>query len=208
MGSLHSLFLWVRINFVKDAFSSSSTRKLTAQHVTVPLHEKPRLFQMGAGVHGISTRIDHFRLPGLWCVHFYRYRARLRLNDIWLDILPGSVGITPPDCDIEYRYEGRSEHLYAHFSLAPSTRNTSGHTFSDEVTIPLIQAADDEMLQSQWQETVGYAATRKAAPKCGYGKFCGDFPNATSAPIRQNCILLLNVRRNHRVEVERTDLRC
>ena len=85
----------------------------------VPLAKKPRLQMCSPGVHG-RTRNEHFHLRGLWCLHLYRYHARLSINGTELEIRPGDLGIIPADADLTYVFEGRSEHLYAHFELASS----------------------------------------------------------------------------------------
>jgi AraC-like DNA-binding protein len=65
--------------------------------------------------------IEKYQMLGFWCVHFYTYRARLRINGDWYEIHPGCVSILPPDADLEYHYRGPSEHAYAHFMMPPTT---------------------------------------------------------------------------------------
>ena len=141
---------------------TSSTRSDGTPRINVPLWKKPQLFQMGVGVHGLTVRTDRFRLPGLWCLHFYQYRGRLRLDDLWLEIAPGDVGITPPNCDIEYVYGGRSEHLYAHFSLGSITRKDEESDKPSGIEVPLLQHIDNADLWRDWQQCVGFGMAKTA----------------------------------------------
>jgi AraC family transcriptional regulator len=83
------------------------------------LSQAPELSAMAWARHGSERSTDQYVVQG-WCIHFYRYEATLALGDSQLEITPGSVGIIPPGLPHEYRYRGRSEHLYAHFTL-PAT---------------------------------------------------------------------------------------
>ncbi len=71
---------------------------------------------MAAARHGSERSSDQYQLNS-WCIHFYKYEARLLLGESELEITPGSVGIIPPGVSHEYHYRGRSEHLCAHFNL-------------------------------------------------------------------------------------------
>jgi len=84
------------------------------------LANKPAIALIGVGRHGTTRRIDVFRLPALWCVHLYRYNATIVCNGQVLTIRPGAASVFPPSATLEYRYENRSEHLFAHFTVAPS----------------------------------------------------------------------------------------
>jgi len=84
------------------------------------LSHAPELLCMAAARHGSERSSDHYVVQG-WCIHFYKYEATLIVGDNQLEITPGSVGIIPPGVSHEYHYRGRSEHLYAHFTLRAST---------------------------------------------------------------------------------------
>lgn len=86
----------------------------------VPLEQKPCLRMIGRGVHG-RTPIEHHHLHGLWCLHLYNYHARVSIDGVELDIKPGDLGILPADADLIYWFQGRSEHLFAHFELPSSS---------------------------------------------------------------------------------------
>ena len=87
-------------------------------HWTVNLEEPPVLVAIGNGTHGAPRRVESYYLPELWCLHFYRYRARLTINGEWFDIEPGTVSVVPPRTYLEYRYRGESSHMFVHFRLA------------------------------------------------------------------------------------------
>ncbi len=80
------------------------------------LSHAPELLNIAAAARGSERRPDHYQLPS-WCLHFYKYEATLLIGESELEITPGSVGIIPPGVSHEYRYRGRSEHLFAHFNL-------------------------------------------------------------------------------------------
>ncbi|MEM9419455.1 MAG: AraC family transcriptional regulator, partial [Planctomycetota bacterium] len=61
---------------------------------------------------------ERYRLPRAWCLHLYRYHARLWVDGKLFSIQPGSVTVLPPDVELDYRFEGRSEHTYVHFNPA------------------------------------------------------------------------------------------
>jgi AraC-like DNA-binding protein len=56
-------------------------------------------------------------LEGLWTLHAYSYEGELQVAGRTLPIQPGAIGIVAPNEDVEYRYKGRSEHLYVHFVM-------------------------------------------------------------------------------------------
>lgn len=84
----------------------------------VPLDSPPEVVNVGRNAHGYVPA-DRYRLRDLWSLHLYGYHAMLRLNGQEVEIRPGSIGITPPGTLMEYRYEGTSVHVYAHFKLSP-----------------------------------------------------------------------------------------
>jgi AraC family transcriptional regulator len=86
---------------------------------SMALGEPPELDTIGRGLHGIETREERYQLTS-WTIHFYGYEADLVLDGHRLSIKPGYVGIVAPGVRQEYYYQGRSEHLYAHFTLAAS----------------------------------------------------------------------------------------
>jgi AraC-like DNA-binding protein len=91
----------------------------------VDLDGPPRVVSLGVGVHGTVRPRDVFRLPDMWQLHVYRYTAELAVDSVLHTIRPGYVSLVPPGALVQYRYRGRSEHLYAHLQLSGSgTRHT------------------------------------------------------------------------------------
>jgi AraC family transcriptional regulator len=82
----------------------------------VQLSRAPRLVEIGTTRHGVERASQRYTFD-TWSVHFYKYEAGLQLGDARLRITPGCVSVIPPGVPHEYRLEGRSEHLYAHFTL-------------------------------------------------------------------------------------------
>jgi AraC-like DNA-binding protein len=79
------------------------------------LDDPPTVANVGVGVHGTTGLRDVFELPDLWQLHVYGYTAELTVGHTTHAIRPGRVSLIPPGARVEYRYRGRSEHLYAHF---------------------------------------------------------------------------------------------
>ena len=117
----------------------------------LPLEQRPRLKIIGRGTHG-RTPVEHYRLNGLWCLHFYNYHAQLSLNRIELEIKPGDLGIIPADADLVYRFKGRSEHLFAHFEMADK-----GSTWAAPAIQPT--GADHSMIYHLFEEAAGIFPT-------------------------------------------------
>jgi AraC family transcriptional regulator len=80
----------------------------------LPLEQRPRLRAMGRSLHG-RVEEERYRLKGLWCLHLYNYHAQISINRVELEIRPGDLGIVPEDAELVYRFNGPSEHLFAHF---------------------------------------------------------------------------------------------
>ena len=96
------------------------------------LDDPPEIASFGVGVHGTIGTQDVFHLPDLWQLHLYEYTAELIVDGVPHAIRPGRVSLVPPACRVEYRYQGRSEHLYAHLRLPAS---------GEPRTVPVIQNA-------------------------------------------------------------------
>ncbi|MFF4353444.1 helix-turn-helix domain-containing protein [Streptomyces sp. NPDC001530] len=100
------------------------------------LGEPPAVVNIGVGVHGVASPTDVFRLPELWQLHLYQYDAELTVDGTPHLIRPGRVSLVPPGATVRYRYQGRSEHLYAHLRIAPT---------GPPRTIPVMQDAGPEL---------------------------------------------------------------
>ncbi|KAA2260690.1 helix-turn-helix transcriptional regulator [Solihabitans fulvus] len=77
----------------------------------------PLVVHAGVGVHGINTAREVFLLPDLWQLHLYGYHAGYAVDGVDYQIRPGTVSLVPPATTVEYRYRGRSEHLFMHFRM-------------------------------------------------------------------------------------------
>lgn len=85
--------------------------------VEVPLGAPPVVVGVGRGVHGSRRQFERWQLPELYSVHFYEYRGELVVGGVRYGIKPGHVSLVPPGAVMEFHYEGRSEHLYAHLAV-------------------------------------------------------------------------------------------
>lgn len=124
-------------------------------HVQFCLDQPPRVANLGVGVHGTTGLRDVFRLPELWQLHLYRYAAELTVDGVVHAIRPGRVSLVPPGAVVEFRYGGRSEHLYVHFELPQS---------GDPLTVPVIQDAGTEtpILTDLLQQAIAVAPRNPA----------------------------------------------
>jgi AraC family transcriptional regulator len=57
----------------------------------------------------------------LWCLHFYRYRSKIKIGPDTFEIFPGCIGITPPCVQSEYIFSERSTHGYVHYTVSFET---------------------------------------------------------------------------------------
>ena len=102
----------------------------------IHLGEPPVVADIGVGVHGVAGHTDVFRLPELWQVHLYQYEAELTVDGTVHAVRPGRISLVPPGTTVRYRYQGRSEHLYAHLRIAP---------VGTARTVPVVQDAGPEL---------------------------------------------------------------
>lgn len=88
------------------------------------MHEALELVQLGFATHG-SQPIERYRLQGIWCLHFYNYKAIIRIDDHEFPIAPGDVSLCPPSHRLAYAFRGPSRHLFAHFRWKTSRKGIS-----------------------------------------------------------------------------------
>jgi AraC family transcriptional regulator len=113
---------------------------LIVPQVALPLGRAPQIAQIAVGTHGLRET-EVYRLPELWCLHLYRYHATLIVDDLHvLPIRPGMASILPPNAKLEYRMNGRSQHLYTHFRVLA----LNDEQRSDTVHVPLMQDLGDD----------------------------------------------------------------
>ncbi len=117
----------------------------------IPLDVKPAIAQMAIAVHGERRLVEVYRLPALWSIHLYQYRAMILVNGQELGVQPGSVTVFPPATTLEYRYQGRSVHAYAHFSFP--------ETVGAAESIPAVQQMTG--LKPSFEEAIGWFPTQR-----------------------------------------------
>ncbi len=122
----------------------------TVRHL--PLGAKPSLIVAQVGVHGDPSVARYVQESGLWSLHLYMYSAELRIGAERHALKPGTLGIAPPNCTLEYHMSGRSEHLYCLFNAAVET---------EPVAVPAIQYLEDryDAFLTEFQEMVVASAT-------------------------------------------------
>jgi len=127
----------------------------TAVRWRIPLLKPPLVTYLGAGVFG-KHPVRRFHLPELWCLHIYRYRAELVIDERVFPIRSGYASITPPGAELEYRFRERSVHLAAHFKFPLASKR------AECVEIPAMQDLGSEFtkLYDAMEEGVGYFPSR------------------------------------------------
>jgi len=81
----------------------------------LPLGVPPKIQRITAGIHEPGDGKRHESMPGHWYFHIYSYRAAVEINGERFPIRPGYAGLIPPKSKVQYEFQGRSTHLYAHF---------------------------------------------------------------------------------------------
>jgi AraC family transcriptional regulator len=123
--------------------------------VAARLDQPPTVVNLGVGVHGTAGRRDVFQLPDLWQLHLYRYEAEVIVDGVAHPIRPGHVSLIPPGVVVQYLYQGRSEHLYAHLRLPDRGPITS---------VPVMQEAGAQtpVLSELMQHSIAVSARTPA----------------------------------------------
>ena len=107
----------------------------------------------------------------LWCVHFYRYRALIVVDGRRFEVQPGSVTVFPPGKTIEYHYQGKSVHAYAHFSLPAAGRAAQ--------RIPVLQEVP--VLRLAFEEAIGWAPSERLRAEVRLWDILWQLTNGASA---------------------------
>jgi AraC-like DNA-binding protein len=115
MGLAHHY--WSIFTFVPLAPAVSAG--LAPVGTPIALGTPPEVVRVGVGRHGVRGLVDRFSLPELWSLHLYSYSATLAVDGQELAIGPDDISLVPPRTQIEYRYLGPSQHLYAHLRVRP-----------------------------------------------------------------------------------------
>jgi AraC-like DNA-binding protein len=164
----------------------------------LPLSASPHLLMMGIGVHRPQRGWDRYCLPGLWCLHFYRYDGELKINGESFPIRPGHCSVTPPGALLEYSYgHTPSVHAVAHFRLEGE---------SETLVLPAMRDLGDAFseLSSLFEEAIPWLRTEPARASARVwdvlwrlGKLPGDQEASTPLRIQSKAI----ERAQHYIEV-------
>jgi AraC-like DNA-binding protein len=103
--------------------------------IAIDLNRMPRIVQTGLCLHG-SRATEAFRLHGLWSLHAYHYRGKLRVLGQVLPFHARWVSLIPPDTMAEWHFPSHAPHHYVHFKVEPSRQGV--------VTLPLAQDLGNE----------------------------------------------------------------
>jgi AraC-like DNA-binding protein len=123
----------------------------------LPLSSPPEIFMMGMSNHRPQRGYDHYRIEGLWCLHFYRYEGELRINGESFPIRPGSCSVTPPSARLEYAYGfAPAIHAVAHFRLEDKAETT--------VELPAMRELGEEFgeLAAAFEAAIPWRASQPA----------------------------------------------
>jgi AraC family transcriptional regulator len=83
--------------------------------VALPLGQPPRIVRaMCSALHGV-VEVERYRLDGFCCLNLFEGHGVVSIDGRAHRIRPGYAGITRPDEDIEYRYEGKALLAFVHF---------------------------------------------------------------------------------------------
>ena len=127
-----------------------------SRHWELCLEAPPEILMMAFGFHLPQAGYDCYRLPDLWCLHFYRYNGELRINGEGFAIRPGYCSLTPPNALLEYSYhQSPSVHSVAHFRLPAKI---SGPLLS----LPAMRdlGRDFETLVGSFEEAIAWRGTQ------------------------------------------------
>jgi AraC family transcriptional regulator len=132
---------------------------------TLNLTLRPRIVACGFALHGMRSKIEHYRLDELWSLHLYRYAGTLRMDEDTFEIRPGAVSLSAPGTRLEYRYRGPSLHLFAHFSFDGEGLHGQGAVEAgalESTMIPAMQylTESEARFGRDFEECIGYWGTQ------------------------------------------------
>ncbi len=101
---------------------------LSSLFFDIPLSRPPRIVEADA-VSQHSRRYEFYRLEKvyyrvdrLWCLNLFLGDGELRVNNVAMPIHTGYAGITCPNVDLEYRYDGPAILSWVHFVPDPDAQ--------------------------------------------------------------------------------------
>ena len=120
-------------------------------------------------------------------VDVYGYTAELTVGDTAHAIRPGRVSLIPPGVRVEYRYRGRSEHLYAHFAAPAAGPPAKPQGPARKVGAPTIKpgvaGAEVPLVEEPVQVAAGHFFEGEAELALVIGKRAVNVPAARSRPV-------------------------
>lgn len=104
---------------------------VTSLHFDIPLFRCPRIIEANA-VSRHDRKYEYYRLEKvyyhverLWCLNLFLGEGELRINQVTVPIHTGYAGITRPNVDLEYRYDGPAMLSWVHFVPDPDAEAVS-----------------------------------------------------------------------------------
>jgi AraC family transcriptional regulator len=109
MAIARNRIYWYKITIVTRFLDGAPVHRIC-------LAGPPSIIGIGSGVHH-PDQPHRWRMSG-WCLHLYAYHADLIMAGRTLPIRPGFASVAPPQVDLDYRFQGRSQHISVHFTAA------------------------------------------------------------------------------------------
>lgn len=124
----------------------------------IPLDTPPYVASAWRSVHYGPVR-EAFVVEGLWGMHLYRYTADVLMDGVPMRIEPGYAGFTPPGARMDYRFETRSAHVFAHLRFPAEAVGT--------VELPYLFRVGSEFdtLWTRLEEIVPWRDERRASAR-------------------------------------------
>lgn len=93
----------------------------TELHFSINLNHAPHIVSAAATTHGIEGKqvVEKYHMMHLWCIHVYRYHARLLISGEEFALYPGCATLIAPGAELEYHFDGLSPHTFVHFTMPP-----------------------------------------------------------------------------------------
>lgn len=121
----------------------------------MPMRTPPRVRGLDIGtVEGTAPR--SWRLPGLWCLHLYRWNGAVTIDGRRVPIRRRHAGICPPAQQLDYEFDEPVLHVYAHFDFP----NAAGETVPMPALVDLGPAF--ERLYAHLQEAAAWRVVEPA----------------------------------------------
>lgn len=110
---------------------------ITSLFFDIPLSRPPRIIEASATSYHTRKyefyRLEkvYYRVEHLWCLNLFLGDGELRINQVAVPIHTGYAGITRPNVDLEYRYDGPALLSWVHFEPDPDAETVPIAAMSD-----------------------------------------------------------------------------